>query len=108
MITEFDLADGFVEKHKDDLHYNWHYRKWFIRTEEGWQRDTTLAAADLARQFVLEAASTDMTESERIWLCSHTSVRNLLWLAGTYKEMGMPEQGTGERGLPEKHNRHNP
>jgi len=51
MITECDLADGFVEKHKSDLRFACKPAAWFIHTPEGWIRDDTNAVLDLARQF---------------------------------------------------------
>ncbi len=43
MITEIDLADGFVEQHKADLRFSCKQAQWFINTPEGWIRDDTNA-----------------------------------------------------------------
>jgi len=89
MITECDLAYAFVEKHKTDLRFACKQAQWFINTPEGWERDDTNAVLDLARQFCRKALSADMTDAERLWLGKYATIRNVLWLARSYRSIAV-------------------
>ena len=84
MITECDLVDAFVKRHKADLCFSCKQAQWFISTPEGWIRDDTNAALDLARQFCRKVSAG--SDKQRIWLGSYTTIRDVLWLAGPLLE----------------------
>jgi len=89
MITECDLADEFVEQHNAYLRFSCKQAQWFINTPEGWIRDDTIAVFDLARQYCRKVSDDMPDDTQRAWLCSYTTIRNVLWLARTYREVAV-------------------
>ena len=86
---DVDPADGFVEQYKTDLRFACKPAAWFINTPDGWIRDDTNAVLDLARQFCRKALSADMTDAERLWLGKYATMRNVLWIARSYRSIAV-------------------
>ena len=89
MITECDLVDAFVKRHKADLRFSCKQAQWFINTPEGWIRDDTNAALDFSRQFCSKVSAGMPGNKQRYWLGSYTTMRNVLWLARSYREIAV-------------------
>jgi hypothetical protein len=68
------LAEIFVRRHGNDCRYSARLRSWFVRTDQGWRRDGTLAVFDRVRGLCREAAARARTEQARRWLASATTV----------------------------------
>jgi hypothetical protein len=68
------LAEIFVRRHGSDCRYSARLRSWFVRTDQGWRRDDTLAVFDRVRGLCREAADRARTEQARRWFASATTV----------------------------------
>ena len=68
------LAEIFVRRHGDNCRYSARLRSWFVRADQGWHRDDTLAVFDMVRGICREAADRARTEQARRWFASATTV----------------------------------
>ena len=68
------LAEIFVRRHGNDCRYSARLRSWFVRADQGWHRDDTLAVFDMVRGICREAADRARTEQARRWFASATTV----------------------------------
>ena len=96
MNSESGLADNFVDQRKDELRYGCKERRWYLRTPEGWVLDDTDLVFDMVRQFCRDAAS-GMSDKEKVWLGSFRTIRNVLWIARSYREIAVATIDDEER-----------